>query len=110
LADAEPLFRRTLAIWEAASDQQERHIATALNNLAGIYRISGRYADAELLYRRALAILEKAAGPDDVNLALVLCNLRVLDQSEGKYDAARQLETRAGWPSSSARWGRITRT
>ena len=38
--------------------------ASALNNLAVLYRGQGRYAEAEPLYKRSLAISEKALGPD----------------------------------------------
>ena len=40
-ASAEPLFRRSLDIWEKSAEPDE-HIATALNNLAGIYRAQAR--------------------------------------------------------------------
>jgi tetratricopeptide (TPR) repeat protein len=63
-ADAEPLYKRALAIREKALGPDHPDIATSLNTLAELYRAQGRYADAEPLYKRSLAIREKALGPD----------------------------------------------
>jgi tetratricopeptide (TPR) repeat protein len=60
-ADAEPLLKRSLAIYERAFDPDS--IATALNDLAALYKAQGRYADAEPLLKRSLAVGEKALGP-----------------------------------------------
>jgi len=38
---------------------EDRDVATILNNLAGVYHSQGKYKDAELYYRNALAIVEK---------------------------------------------------
>jgi tetratricopeptide (TPR) repeat protein len=45
-ADAEPLFRRALAIWEKALGSEHLRVALALNNLALLYTYQDRYADA----------------------------------------------------------------
>jgi tetratricopeptide (TPR) repeat protein len=58
-ADAEPLFRRLLAIREKSLGPDHPDVATTLNDLAELYRNAGRYADAEPLCKRALAIREK---------------------------------------------------
>ena len=55
-ADAEPLYKRALAIDEKAVGPDHPDVATSLNNLAALYKEQGRYADAEPLYKRALAI------------------------------------------------------
>jgi hypothetical protein len=49
---AEPLDRRALAITEAAYGPHHPHVATCLNNLAGLLRATNRLAEAEPLYRR----------------------------------------------------------
>src|SRR5262249_40986810 len=54
-------LRRALAIWEAALGPKHPHVATSLNNLAGLYDAQGQYAQAEPLYQRALAIREESA-------------------------------------------------
>ena len=60
-ADAEPLYKRSLAIREKALGPDHPDVATSLNNLAELYDDQGRYADAEPLYKRSLAIYEKGA-------------------------------------------------
>ena len=47
-------------------------MATALNNLAGLYRDQGHYAKAEPLYKRALAIRENTLRPEHPDLATSL--------------------------------------
>ena len=57
--EAEPLFQRSLAIWEKVS-APNIPMWPGLNNLARLYRNRGQYGKAEPLYRRALQILKKA--------------------------------------------------
>ncbi len=61
-AEAEPLYRRALAIAEAAYGPTHRTVAFVLNNLAGLLRATQRLTEAEPLYRRALGILATAYG------------------------------------------------
>ena len=70
-ADAEPLFKRSLAIREKALGPDHPDVAQSLNNLAELYQAQGRYADAEPLYKRSLAIREKALGPDHPDVATI---------------------------------------
>jgi tetratricopeptide (TPR) repeat protein len=63
-AEAEPLFRRALAIHEAARGPDHPDTAQSLNNLAVLYDSQGRSGEAEPLFRRALAILETKLGPE----------------------------------------------
>ena len=58
-ADAEPLYKRALAICEKALGPDHPDVAASLNDLAALYSKQGRYADAEPLIKRALAIREK---------------------------------------------------
>ena len=66
---AEALFKRALAIREKAKGA-DRALATALDNLAAVYKAQGRYAEAEPLQKRAVAIDEKVLGPDNSDLAV----------------------------------------
>ena len=70
-ADAEPLYKRSLAIREKALGPDHPDVALSLNNLAELYHAQGRYADAEPLYKRSLAIREKALGPDHPDVATI---------------------------------------
>src|SRR5258708_4150570 len=56
LTDARELLERALAIDEAAYGPDHPHVATRLNNLAGILRDLGQPAAARPLQERALAI------------------------------------------------------
>ena len=59
--EAEPLFRRALAIDEKSFGPDHPNVARGLNNLAGCSRATNRPAEAEPLYRRALAIMKRAS-------------------------------------------------
>jgi hypothetical protein len=61
---AEPLFRRALAIREKVLGPDHPDTAQSINNLALVLYAKGDYAGAEPLLRRALAIREKALGPN----------------------------------------------
>ncbi|MCI5139144.1 MAG: tetratricopeptide repeat protein, partial [Candidatus Electrothrix sp. AR1] len=61
---AEPLYKRTRAIFEKNLGKDHNEVVTTLNNLAGLYIKQGRYDDAKPLYRRTLAILKKTLGKD----------------------------------------------
>jgi esterase/lipase superfamily enzyme/Flp pilus assembly protein TadD len=94
-AEAEPLFKRALAIEEKALGPDHPDVGTLLNNLAVLYHSEGRYAEAEPLYKRALAIREKALGPDHPDVGTVLSNLAGLYENQGKVKDAEPLYRRA---------------
>ncbi len=94
-AEAEPLYQRSLAIWEQALGKNHPDVATSLNNLALLYKTQGKYAEAEPLYQRSLAIIEKTLGKDHPNVALCLNNLAALYHTQGKYAEAEPLYQRS---------------
>ena len=94
-ADAEPLFRRALAIDEKALGKDHPDVASSLNNLALLLYSQGKYGEAEPLCRRALAIHEKALGKDHPDVAIDLNNFALLLYSQGKYGEAEPLYRRA---------------
>ena len=94
-AEAEPLYRRALAIGEKRLGPDHPAVATSLNNLALLLKTQGKYVEAEPLYRRALAIGEKRLGPDHPAVATRLNNLAGLLQAQGKYVEAEPLFRRA---------------
>ena len=61
--EAEPLFRRALAIDERRYGPDHPNVATDLNNLAQLLQATNRLAEAEPLIRRALAIDERSLRP-----------------------------------------------
>jgi tetratricopeptide (TPR) repeat protein len=94
-ADAEPLYKRSLAIYEKALGPDHPGVATSLDNLASLNGIQGRYEEAEPLYRRSLAIREKALGPDHPDVAQSLNNLAALYYTQGRYGDAEPLYKRS---------------
>ena len=77
--------------------------ATALNNLAVLYRDQGRYAEAEPLYKRALAIREKALGPDHPDVGTVAQQPGRALQAPGPLRRGRAaLQARARHPREGA--------
>ena len=94
LAEAEPLYRRALAIDEASYGPDHPDVATDLNNLAALLQATNRLAEAEPLYRRALAIDEASYGPDHPDVATVLNNLAVLLQATNRLAEAEPLSRR----------------
>ena len=87
-ADAEPLYKRALAIREKALGPDHPNVASSLNNLAQLYTTQGRYSEAEPLFKRSVSIFEKALGPDHPDVATPLNNLAGLYDVQGRYDDA----------------------
>src|SRR6266487_2425146 len=92
---AEPLYKRALAIVEKQLGPEHPDTATSLNNLALLYDAQGKYKQAKRLYKRALAIVEKQLGPEHPNTAGSLNNLAALYRAQGKYEQAEPLYQRA---------------
>ena len=55
-SEAEPLYKRSLAVVEKALGHDHPKVAAVLNNLAEVFRKQGRYEDAEPLYKRSLVL------------------------------------------------------
>jgi hypothetical protein len=55
-AQADPLYKRSLAIWEKTLGLDHPSVATSLENMAQLYRKSGQEKTAEALEKRATAI------------------------------------------------------
>ncbi len=94
-AEAEPLFRRALAIREKALGPDHADVARTLNNLAALHRLQNQPAEAEPLIRRALGILEKALGPEHPEVAGTLNNLAGRYRDRGKFAEAEPLFKRS---------------
>jgi CHAT domain-containing protein/tetratricopeptide (TPR) repeat protein len=94
-ADAEPFYKRSLAIREKSLGPVHPDVATSLSNLAALYAKQSRYADAEPFYKRSLAIREKALGPNHPDVANSLNNLAELYYTQGRYTDAEPLYKRS---------------
>ena len=94
-ADAEPPYKRGLAIREKALGPNHPDVALSLSNLAGLYQALGRTAEAEPHYKRSLAIRERALGPDHPDVALSLNNLATFYGGQGRAAEAEPLHKRS---------------
>ena len=95
-AEAEPLFKRVLAIEEKAEGPRSPDgLIIILNGLAQVYNAQGRYAEAEPLLKRALAIREKDLNPQHPRVAENLNDLATLYYAQGRFTEAEQLLKRA---------------
>ncbi|HEV2801144.1 MAG TPA: tetratricopeptide repeat protein [Pyrinomonadaceae bacterium] len=93
--EAEPLYVRSLSIYEKVLGPEHPDVAMSLSNLAALYYYQGKYAEAEPLYVCALSICEKALGPEHPTVAMSLNNLAMLYASQVKYAEAEPLHARA---------------
>jgi len=93
--EAEPLFRRALAIEEASYGPDHPEVAMPLSNLATLQQATNRLREAEPLMRRALAIVEASDGPGHPNVATALSNLATLLKATDRLAEAEPLMRRA---------------
>jgi tetratricopeptide (TPR) repeat protein len=91
-----------LSFYEAAiasatelGDLPYSDLGTMLNNIAMMYRKSGRQKAAEPYYLHALELYEKQLGPEHADVASVLNNLAVFYTNERRYAEAEETHLRA---------------
>src|SRR5712692_5969425 len=73
-AEAEPLFRRAIAVWEQEPTFKSVDLAASLSNLGRACAGLGRYREAETVHQRALSIYQ-SLGADHLGTASSLNNL-----------------------------------
>ncbi|HEY1348075.1 MAG TPA: FxSxx-COOH system tetratricopeptide repeat protein [Ktedonobacteraceae bacterium] len=93
-AEAEPLYQRSLRLYERLLGSEHPEVARTLNYLAILYWSQGRYSEAEPLYLRTLHIREQVEGPEHPDVAASLNNLALLYWSQGRYSEAEPLYLR----------------
>ncbi|MBI3933097.1 MAG: tetratricopeptide repeat protein [Acidobacteria bacterium] len=95
-AEAEPLYKRALAMAEKRFGPEHFLAASRMTSLATIYTLQQKYADAEPLYQRAWAIDEKELKISSVSSHLTggLAGLAELYRTQGKYAEAEPLYER----------------
>jgi len=92
---AEPLYRRAVAIYEKLFGGDDLHVAEVDANLGEMYKSKGDYNAAERTLIRVVEIREKKLDPNDLNLGYAVNNLGLLYQTRGEYGRAEQLFSRA---------------
>lgn len=84
---AEPLFRESLEISKKQKDEPLASVS-ALNNIALLYKATGRYAEAEASYKEALKHYEEAGKQNHPDYTNPLNNLGELYRGMGRYEDA----------------------
>ncbi len=88
-------YEEAVAAGAQIPDLPYSDLATMLNNLALMYRKSGRQSAAEPYYLHALELYEKQLGPEHPDVASVLNNLAVYYTSEKRLAEAEKTHLRA---------------
>ena len=94
-ADATPLFRRVIALREAALGKSDLSIAAPLSNLANCITHFGQLEEAEELLSRSLAICEDSGSAAATYLVTILNNLASHYAKVGKHEKAEPLFRRS---------------
>jgi tetratricopeptide (TPR) repeat protein len=94
-ADAELLYKRSLAIWNKAGMTKSLDFARTLQNLGDPYLAEQKYDEAGPLFAQALTIKENSLGEQHPKLAHILTSLAAADVFRGYYAEAEPLCQRA---------------
>ena len=86
--EAEPLYRRAMAISEKALDPNHPNMALVLHNMSELYRLRGQLAEAEPLARRSLAACNDRGVTENRLVAACTRNLAELFLAQGRWDEA----------------------
>lgn len=86
--EAEPLYRRALAILEIAEKPDSPLFAQTLNNLALLYLAQARSDEANTLFRQALVAYEQTQGADSKDAGLTWINIGAAYRDQGKITEA----------------------
>src|SRR4051812_15748834 len=88
-------YEKAIAAGTEMDDLPHSDLGTMLNNVALIFRKSGRQKAAEPYYLHALQIYEKHLGPEHADVASVLNNLGVFYTNERRFTEAEKAHLRA---------------
>lgn len=92
---AEPLYKRAIALMEKGAGQGSVEIAPLLNNLAALYQRQSRFTEAEPLFKRALAVREQALSREHPDVGQSLNNLATHYVKQEHFADAEPLFQRA---------------
>lgn len=73
--EAAPLLQQAVTLAEETLGPDDLEVASALNNLAILYKYTGHFTQAQHLYRRALRITVAHLGPNHPEVASIHHNL-----------------------------------
>lgn len=93
-ADAEPLYRRALALYRSVLEPDHPEIGSVHNNLCGMYYRMARNEDALLEGREAYRIRAAALGEDHPDTVSALDNVAIVLAALGRTEEAIALSER----------------
>jgi Tfp pilus assembly protein PilF len=94
-SQAKKMYKRAIAIDEAALGPDHPQVATLTSNLGTVLSEQGDLAGAKALYERAIAIDEAALGPNHPQVAIFINNLGLVLSEQGDLAGAKALYERA---------------
>jgi serine/threonine-protein kinase len=94
-AEAEPLYRRSLAIRRSRPADEEVELATTLHDFGRLYSYMARFEEGRAMLEEALAIRREKLGEESVEVARTLEYLGSLLRSQGDFAAAVESLDRA---------------
>ncbi len=102
---AEQTCQRSIAIFAQLFGENDPSLVNALNALAELYRLTGKFSQAEPLYKRAITLCQEMPETWLSKMATLLNNLALLYYEQGKYDLAEPLYLRSIEVNTKARGG-----
>jgi tetratricopeptide (TPR) repeat protein len=90
-SEAEPLFRRVIAVYRDTLGEDHPNTVKACNNLAENLWSQGRYAEAESLRSQAMAIYRRTKHPNRADVARLEYDLARVVAAQGNSRAAGEL-------------------
>ena len=87
--EADPLYRRSLAIAEKVLGPEDIKTVIAVNNLAALYLKQRRYYQAEVLFMRVLPIcIQTFKMVPTATFAVLENDIRLLEETGRRHEAA----------------------
>lgn len=104
-ARAQPVLRRSLALFEKTAGPDSIEAGEAANNLAMVYRKNGDLAQAQVQLEHALPLMERSLGGQNPALAMAFKNMFIVLAEQKRWDDAepyllRALEVAKALPES----------
>ncbi len=96
LTRAQPVLRRSLALFEKIAGPDSLETGEAANNLAMLYRKTGELPKAQAQLERALPLMQAHLDPSDMQLALALNNMFIILVEQKQWDRAEPYLEQAG--------------
>lgn len=86
-ARAQPVLRRSLALFEKVAGPDSLEAGESANNLAMVYRKDGQLAQAQQQLERALPLMQKFLDPHSKDLEIAFNNMFIVLAEQDKWDA-----------------------